>query len=179
MTFIPDRIINAPGFLIALITVQVFSAMFFVIDVMADARYLGSEAIVYPHLYFEALATLSLVAAIVFEVNYLLRLLRRKEHLENSLKLASSAIHDVIEAEFDNWQLTPSEQDVATFLVKGLSTSEIAEMRGSAEGTVKAHLNAIYRKSGTRNRAEMLSVLIDTMMGQPAASRSGAASGRS
>ena len=179
MTFIPDRITNTPGVLIALITVQALSAIFFVIDVMADARYLGALAITYPHLWFEAMATLSLVAAIVFEVNYLLRLLRRKEHLENSLKLASSAIHDVIESEFENWQLTPSEQDVATFLVKGLSTSEIAEMRGSAEGTVKAHLNAIYRKSGTRNRAEMLSVLIDTMMGQPAPPKTGATAGRS
>lgn len=51
-------------------------------------------------------------------------------------------------------------------MVKGLNTSEIAAMRGSAEGTVKAQLNAIYRKSDTRNRAEMLSALIDTMMGQ-------------
>lgn len=39
-------------------------------------------------------------------------------------------------------------------------------MRGSAEGTVKAQLNAIYRKSGTANRAALMSLLIDTMMDQ-------------
>ncbi len=153
--------------LIALIGVQGFCAVFFIGDVLADFRYLGGQAVSHVHLYIETAATVSLVAAIVVEVNYLLRLLRRKAHLENSLRIANAAFHDVIEAEFESWRLTPSEHDVATFLVKGLNTAEIADMRASAEGTVKAHLNAIYRKSGTRNRAEMLSLLIDTMMDLP------------
>lgn len=158
---------RTPAVLIALIAAQSFCAVFFIFDVIVDFRELGGFAVPQIHLYIEAIASLSLVAAIEFEVKYLMRLLRRKAHLENSLRIAGSAIHDVIEAEFEGWHLTPAEQDVATFLVKGLSTSEIAEMRGSAEGTIKAHLNAIYRKSGTRNRAEMLSLLIDVLMGQP------------
>ncbi len=156
-----------PLVLIGLITVQSFCAVFFLGDVIGDFRALGSWSGSHVHLSIETVATFSLMAAIGVEVKYLLYLLRRQSRLEDSLRLASAAIHDVIEAEFDSWHLTPAEQDVATFLVKGLSTGEIAEMRGSAEGTVKAHLNAIYRKSGTRNRAEMLSVLIDTLMGRP------------
>ena len=167
MTPSVSRKANTHLALIALIAVQTFCAVFFIGDVIADFRESGFGATVHFHLYIESAASLSLVAAIVFEVNYLMRLLRRKERLENSLRLASAAIHDVIEAEFESWHLTPAEQDVATFLVKGLSTSEIADMRGSAEGTIKAHLNAIYRKSGSKNRAEMLSLLIDTMMGTP------------
>lgn len=156
---------NAARILMILIAIQAFSAVFFIVDVMSDFRELGAQAATQLHFYIESTATVSLVAAIVFEVNYLMYLLRREAHLVNSLRIAGSAVHDVIESEFENWHLTPAEQDVATFLVKGLSTTEIADMRGSAEGTVKAHLNAIYRKSGTRNRAEMLSLLIDTMMG--------------
>ena len=103
----------------------------------------------------------------MIETRILMWLLRRKAHLEESLNAAQAAVQDVIDAEFANWGLTPAELDVATnFLVKGLSTAEIAAMRGSAEGTVKAQLNAIYRKSGTGNRAELMSLLIDTMMGQ-------------
>jgi DNA-binding CsgD family transcriptional regulator len=151
--------------LIALIVVQAFCAVVFIGDVIGDFREAGPGAAVHVFFIIEAVASLSLVAAIVFEVKYLLWLLQRKERLENSLKQANAAIHDVIEAEFEGWQLTPAEQDVATFLVKGLGTAEIAQMRGNAEGTIKAHLNAIYRKSGTKNRAEMLSLLIDTMMG--------------
>ncbi len=43
-------------------------------------------------------------------------------------------------------------------------------MRGSAEGTVKSHLNAIYRKSGTANRGELLSSIIDTLIEERPAS---------
>jgi len=37
-------------------------------------------------------------------------------------------------------------------------------MRGSAEGTVKSQLNAIYRKAGVGNRGELLSLLIEELM---------------
>ncbi len=168
MTPPPAKKTNKHLYLAALIAVQLFSTAFFIGDVISDLRAWGfGLAAGHIHIYIETLATLSLVAAIVLEVAYLMRLLRRKEYLENSLRLANAAIHDVIEAEFEGWNLTPAEQDVATFLVKGMSTSEIAALRGNAEGTIKAHLNAIYRKSGAKNRAEMLSILIDTIMGAP------------
>lgn len=152
------------GFLILMAT-QCFCAASFVVDVIEDYEALGPMATSAPHLSIEAVATLSLIAAIAVEAHYLRRLLRRKADLEHSLAMARSAVSDAIEAHFDAWKLSPSERDVATFLVKGLSTAEIAALRGRAEGTIKAHLNAIYRKSGVRNRAEMLSLLIDSLMG--------------
>ena len=164
MTTRPDSR-KIPLVLTVLISVQVFCAAIFIGDLLADSWHPKMDTADVIHLGIEAVATLGLVAGIVFEIRYLLSLLRRKAHLEDSLRAANAAVHTVIEAEFDAWKLTPAERDVATFLVKGLSIAEIAALRGSAEGTVKAHLNAIYRKSGTRNRAEMLSHLIDTMMG--------------
>lgn len=158
-----------PWILIAVIAVQALCAAVFLGDMFADLG--GLEAAEPqqgegPHAYIEGLAAIALLAAIVIEVRNLLWLLRRKAHLEESLSSAQAAVQDVIDTEFASWGLTPAELDVATFLVKGLSTAEIATMRGSAEGTVKAQLNAIYRKSGTGNRAELMSLLIDTMMGQ-------------
>jgi len=117
------------------------------------------------------LMTFSLCAAIVFETRYLMSLLRRKAHLEQSASIANAAIHDVIEAHFEMWKLTPAEQDVANFLVKGLSIAEIAAIRGNAEGTVKSHLNAIYRKSETKGRGELLSSIIDSLMSEPQGDR--------
>jgi DNA-binding CsgD family transcriptional regulator len=158
-----------PWILIAVSAVQALCAAVFLGDMTADLR--GMEAADAghgegPHAYIEGLAALALAAAIVIETRILMWLLRRKAHLEESLSSAQAAIQEVIDTEFATWKLTPAELDVATFLVKGLSTAEIAAMRGSAEGTVKAQLNAIYRKSGTANRAELMSLLIDTMMGQ-------------
>ena len=40
-------------------------------------------------------------------------------------------------------------------------------MRGSAEGTVKAHLNAIYRKAGVQGRGALLSMLVKDLMQEP------------
>lgn len=40
-------------------------------------------------------------------------------------------------------------------------------MRGTAEGTVKAQLNSIYRKSGARNRSDLMSQILDAMIDRP------------
>lgn len=155
-----------PYALIALVVIQVLCAGFFAADILADFSETAEATTTRWHLYIETVATLSLIAAIIFEMRFIMVLLRRKAHLERSVSVAASAIHDVIEAHFDQWALTPSERDVATFMVKGLSIAEIANLRGNAEGTIKSHLNAIYRKSGSHNRAELLSQIIDSLMGQ-------------
>ena len=41
--------------------------------------------------------------------------------------------------------LSPAERDVALFQIKGLSVAEIAALRGTSEGTVKAQAAAIVR----------------------------------
>ncbi|HLS58150.1 MAG TPA: helix-turn-helix transcriptional regulator, partial [Paracoccaceae bacterium] len=61
-------------------------------------------------------------------------------------------------------RLTPSERDVAWFTLKGLSIAEIARMRQTSEGTVKAQSNAIYRKAGVSGRAQLLSLFIEDLI---------------
>ncbi|MCV2892945.1 helix-turn-helix transcriptional regulator [Lentibacter sp. XHP0401] len=163
-----NKMSRFPLGLFLLMVVQFFCAVFFIGDVVADYRAMGglTGGI---HFWVEVFATVSLFVTIAFEAKFLLRLLRREAHLQDRLRLASAAVYDVIEAQFDEWALSPAEVDVATFLVKGLDIAEIAHVRGCAEGTVKAHLNAIYRKSGTHSRGELLSVVIDVLLGQEAA----------
>jgi DNA-binding CsgD family transcriptional regulator len=153
-----------PTGIIVLLAAQIFCAVFFLSDVIDDFRAYGSSALGDWHMQIETASAVFLWAAILFEIRLLFVLLRRNTHLEHNLSIAQAAMHDVIQAHFESWGLTPSEQDVATFMVKGLSISEIAALRGSAEGTIKAHMHAIYRKSGTRNRGEVLSLLIDSLM---------------
>ncbi|SFT55749.1 helix-turn-helix transcriptional regulator [Sedimentitalea nanhaiensis] len=153
-----------PHALIFLVIIQAVCAAFFAADLIADFKETADMTTTHWHLYIESIATLSLVGSIMFETRVLMDLLRRKAHLEASVSVATSAMHDVIESHFDRWRLTLSERDVATFLVKGFGIAEIAALRGNAEGTIKSHLNAIYRKSGTHNRAELLSLIIDGLM---------------
>ena len=57
--------------------------------------------------------------------------------------------------------------------MKGCSIADIAQMRGSAEGTVKTHLNAIYRKAGVQGRGQLVSVLIEDLMNAPLVEKKG------
>lgn len=152
--------------LVALILVQIFATVFFLSDTVIDLFETGQTKMDF-HFIVETLAGLSLAFSVVFELRYLLGLLRRQARMERSLSIASGALHDLMEQYFRDWGLTPSEQDVATFAIKGMPISDIATMRGSAEGTVKAHLNAIYRKANVSGRSELVSLLIEDLMAQP------------
>lgn len=154
--------VKIPTGLMILMAVQLVCAVFFVVDATSD---LAENGRLDWHVAFETLATATLLFAIALEGRLVLSLLHRKERLEEGLRNASEEVHEVISAQFREWRLSPAESDIAMFLVKGLGTQEIAEMRGSAEGTVKAHFNAIFRKAGVHSRAELLSVLIDRLLG--------------
>jgi DNA-binding CsgD family transcriptional regulator len=69
---------------------------------------------------------------------------------------------------FTEWGLTAAERDVALFALKGMSIAEIAELRQTSQGTVKAQTNAIYRKAGVSGRPQLLSLFVDELMDAPA-----------
>lgn len=158
---------NRPGTLISLIAVQVLCTAFFLWDVIDDLRAAGMAFFTTVHLSVEAIAALSLILAVAFEIRYLMALLRRKAHLEDQVSIAAGAFHDILSDHFDRWGLTPAERDVAMFAIKGFSIAETAKLRGSAEGTVKSQLGAVYRKAGVPGRGALLGLLIDDLVQQP------------
>jgi two-component system nitrate/nitrite response regulator NarL len=52
-------------------------------------------------------------------------------------------------------QLTMRERQIVTLVCKGLSNRAIAQHVGTAQGTVKIHLNNIFRKLGLSNRTSL------------------------
>ena len=112
-------------------------------------------------------ATLGLMLGVVLTARMLARSIRRQQVAEDSLRAASGAFSELLNDKFEAWALTPAERDVALFSIKGLSTQEIAELRQTSEGTVKAQTNAIYRKAGVSGRPQLLSLFIDDLMSGP------------
>lgn len=160
----PVSIRDGGGALVLLILFQILCALFFLGDVMLDIE--EQETSLW-HLAPEIGATLGLVIGIAVESKVLLALLRRQAQMQKSLGVAAGALADLMQAYFRQWALTPSEQDVAAFTIKGYSIAEIAELRGSAEGTIKTHLNAIYRKAGVPGRSQLVSLLIEDLLNEP------------
>lgn len=153
--------------LFGLIVFQAFCLAFFLFDVLEDAAGFYDGTVVISHFLPEAGATVGMAIGLAFETRYLLRLLRRQAHMERGLGVAAGELATLMEDYFRRWGLTASEADVAAFTIKGYSIAEIASLRGSAEATVKTHLNAIYRKSGAQGRGQLVSVLIEDLMRAP------------
>ena len=70
------------------------------------------------------------------------------EEMRNARRQYAELIHQ----QFDAWNLTLSEQQVAMLLLKGLSFKEIAAVRDTREKTVRQQASTIYAKSGVDGR---------------------------
>jgi len=68
---------------------------------------------------------------------------------------ALSSLGQAINAQFDEWRLTPAERETALMLLKGFSHKRIGRDTGRSERTVRQHAVAVYRKSGLSGRAEL------------------------
>ncbi len=170
----PSEIPTRSPVLVGLILFQLACTSIFVWDVISDFSEETSVLQVVP----EIGAALGLLIGIAFELGYLTRLLRRQETMARGLGVAAGALADLMEGYFRDWGLTAAEQDVAAFTIKGYSIAEIAELRGSAEATVKTHLNAIYRKAGVPGRGQLVSLLIEDLMRAPLVDPAGAGGGQ-
>ena len=154
--------------LIALFVVQTLCALFFVSDIAMSI--LGIYPVPISWTSREVLeigASVGLVLGLIFGALALRRSLRELDTARARLRRASSAFMDIMAEHFDDWGLTPAERDVALFSIKGLSTQDIANLRNTSEGTVKAQTNAIYRKAGVTGRPQLLSLFIEDLMGEP------------
>ena len=109
-------------------------------------------------------AALGLLIGLVLGGLTLWQTLSERNIARERLRRASSAFMVLLEERFIEWGLTPAERDVALFAIKGMSTAEIATLRSTSEGTVKAQTNAIYRKAGVSGRSQLLSLFIDDLM---------------
>lgn len=75
-------------------------------------------------------------------------------NLHRKLRQASKKHIEVIHEQFEAWELSPTEKEIALFMLKGLSFDEIATIRDTKEKTVRQQAIAVYRKSGLNGRHE-------------------------
>jgi len=73
-------------------------------------------------------------------------------------------LSEAIDQQFDRWQLTQAEREVALLLLKGLSTRDIAVLRDTREATVRQQAQAIYRKADLEGRAELAAFFLEDLL---------------
>ena len=141
--------------------IQTLGTVFFVGDVIGD---LNADPIS-GHFIFEAVVTAALVLGIIFGTFALRRTIELLRAQDQALEVARGALSDVIDRQFQAWSLTPAERDVAFLALKGLDVAEIAELRGAAQGTVRAQLTRIYSKAEVSGRAQFAAFFVEDLLG--------------
>lgn len=99
------------------------------------------------------------------------RLAERTQEQENDLaKLSSIARKQLdglgayIDAQFDAWELTDAEKDVALLLLKGFSMKEISVLRKVSERTIRQQATTIYGKAGLSGRAGLSAYFLEDLL---------------
>ena len=148
-----------------LLTVQVSCAGVFVVSLAFSV--LGLERSGTSWQMREALeiaASLGLVLGAVLGVRSVIQARKGQIAAENALRSASGAFAQVVDEKFGRWGLTNAEHQVAWLVIKGFSTKETADLRGTSEGTIKAQCNAIYRKVGVTGRAQLIAFMVEDLL---------------
>ncbi|QPK64638.1 helix-turn-helix transcriptional regulator [Methylomonas sp. LL1] len=145
------------------------------LDFLGDYR----DGVPWPHLFVEAIILmLSLLGLVYFGRLYYQFTQTKINLLTQDLALATQQSQEWREAnreliaglavqiqkQFDNWQLTPAEAEVGMLMLKGLSHSEIGQLRNVSERTIRDQARAIYRKAGVTGRTELSAFFLEDLL---------------
>ena len=99
---------------------------------------------------------------------------REMANITEEMRNARKQYSEVIQHQFQVWQLTTSEQEVAMLLLKGLSFKEIAAVRDTREKTVRQQASTIYAKSGVDGRHAFAAWFLEDLLTIDSPARSAA-----
>lgn len=145
------------------VALEALAALFFLVDFASDLAVEGVTA----HLAVEGAAALALLVAIVTGALQVRDLIAAARQDELAVALARQAVAALVTQRFGEWRLTAAEADVALFAIKGCDAGEIARLRGSAEGTVRAQLTRIYAKAGVSSQSALIALFLDDLIAAP------------
>jgi len=149
-----------PAALAGVLVIQSVAAVFFLGDSMSELWHDPFSR----HSLFEAVVVTALLAGLAMGARQLRQTLQTLRTQDAAIATASGALAAVIRAQFTEWDLTPAERDVALLALKGVDTADIATLRGTASGTVRAQLTRIYSKAGVSGRAQFVSWFVEDLL---------------
>ena len=109
-------------------------------------------------------ATLGLLLGSLMGVALAITARREMRRAKRAQRLTAGQFTDVVREYFAKLGLTPAETEVAWYILKGMSISEIAQLRNTREGTVKTQGTAIYKKAGVNGKSQLMSLLVEDLL---------------
>ena len=154
------------GAAIAVIALQAVAAVYFIVDGIGEGMWTAGRA-ASPLLALDLLVGIALLAGIAYAALTFRRMGQEARRRDQALSAARGALGELILSRFSEWNLSAGEAEVALFALKGFSTGEIAELRGSANGTVRSQLSQIYTKAGVSGQPMLMSLFLDELLDTP------------
>lgn len=146
-----------------LVALQALACAFFLADLVGDVVAEGIGL----HLAVEGMAAIALLIAVVLGSLQVRSLIAAARRDEAAVAAAQGAMADLIALRFAEWQLTAAEADVALFALKGCDIAEIAALRGSAAGTVRAQLTRVYAKASVDSQSGLIALFLEELIALP------------
>lgn len=143
-------------------------------DIFTDS----SEGVSSWHLVIEGLLGLTALAGIFYLLkdsfetkHYLESEKAQNEKLVNDHRLFREqtqkyiqGLSTAIDQQFSKWSFTHAEKEIAYLLLKGFSVKEIADIRNTAEKTIRSQSTSIYAKSGLSGRSELAAYFLEDLL---------------
>jgi len=149
----------------SIVALQLIFSGFFIFDLGSEV--LGWRTVTLSWEFHEAVQLITIAALLLGSLLGIIayrNLAKQRKNMARQLLIARTSFHELIQQSFTDWGLTPSERDVGLFILKGLSNAEIAEVRGKSIGTIKAQVNAVFRKAGANGRAQLISLFMEELI---------------
>lgn len=148
--------------------------IFTMVDIISDYK----EGTTWWHIVAEGIIALGSTAGIVYLIRDTFSLkhsLAEQKKSNEVLKQEAEAwriqskkyldgLSIAIEKQLSDWELTPSEKEVAFLLLKGFSLKEIADARNTSDKTARAQSTAIYAKAGVNGRSELSAFFLEDLL---------------
>jgi DNA-binding CsgD family transcriptional regulator len=85
--------------------------------------------------------------------------------LQGQAEETTSRVRQLIQQNFDQWNLSKSEREIAQLLLQGMSIKEISQFRFTSERTLRNQCRSIYEKSGQAGRHELAAYFLLKLLG--------------
>lgn len=137
------------------------ATLFFAYDIVSDVL---DDSEVLLHILVESVVFVAMSTVLFAELRRVSRLKLEVRQEQDKTARLSGELLAAMQQEFSDWELSPSESEVALLLIKGLSMKEISQVREVKERTIRQQATSIYAKSGCAGRHELAARFIEDLM---------------